>query len=70
MKPLTPSQVFSLSLSLLGILALLVVVVLIDANLQAMPPLQAQAKGFDALAHLMFGAGEEVSTTIAVAAVQ
>lgn len=75
MKPLTTSQlttsqVFSLSLSLLGILVLLAVVVLIDANLQAMPPLHAQAQGFDALANVLFGSADEASPAVSVAIAQ
>ena len=55
MQTLDISRLFSLSLAVLAVLALLAVVVLADANLQAMPQMQSQAQGFDALANLMFG---------------
>ncbi len=68
MQTLTISRLFSLSLGVLAVLALLAVVVLADANLAAMPQMQSQAQGFDALAHLMFGSAPvEASISLAQA---
>ncbi len=69
MQTLHISRLLSLSLAVLAVLALLAVVLLADANLHAMPQMQSQAQGFDALANLMFG-GPEPHAAVSLAKAQ
>ncbi|MBI3230993.1 MAG: hypothetical protein HYZ45_12700 [Burkholderiales bacterium] len=68
LNSITSSKLFTLSLGILAVLALLAVVLLADMHLQSIPQLQSQAQGLDALAKLILGSADSVVQTASMSA--